>query len=100
MMNPFKNKKGLGRGLSSLIGDVKATSQNNKLALSDIVRNKLQPRKNLIRLFKAYARLGHELRNKYQIETVSNALVFSGTQTRKRETFYCQKAILSPLGIS
>ena len=30
----------------------------------------LQPRKNLIRLFKAYARLGHELRNKYQMVVV------------------------------
>ena len=45
-MNPFKNKKGLGRGLSSLIGDVKTTSRNNKLLLSDIIRNKYQPRKN------------------------------------------------------
>jgi len=50
MINPFKNKKGLGRGLSSLIGDVKTTSQNNKLALSDIVRNKFQPRKNFDKL--------------------------------------------------
>ena len=46
MMNPFKNKKGLGRGLSSLIGDVKTAKVNNKLSLSDIVRNKFQPRKN------------------------------------------------------
>ncbi len=46
MMNPFKNKKGLGRGLSSLIGDVKTTSVNNKLSLSDIVGNRFQPRKN------------------------------------------------------
>ena len=45
-MNPFKNKKGLGRGLSSLIGDMKTTSRNNKLLLSDIIRNKYQPRKN------------------------------------------------------
>ena len=46
MMNPFKNKKGLGRGLSSLIGDVKTEKVNNKLSLSDIVRNRFQPRKN------------------------------------------------------
>ena len=46
MMNPFKNKKGLGRGLSSLIGDVKTTAGNNELSLSDIVRNRFQPRKN------------------------------------------------------
>ena len=45
-MNPFKNKKGLGRGLSSLIGDVKTTPRNNELSLSDIVRNRFQPRKN------------------------------------------------------
>ena len=45
-MNPFKSKKGLGRGLSSLIGDIKNTPLNNKLSISDIVRSKLQPRKN------------------------------------------------------
>ncbi len=44
-MNPFK-KKGLGRGLSSLIGDVKATASTNKLAISDITRSNLQPRKH------------------------------------------------------
>ena len=46
MINPFKNKKGLGRGLSSLIGDIKTTAVNNKLSLSDIVQNRFQPRKN------------------------------------------------------
>ena len=46
MINPFKQKKGLGRGLSSLIGDVKKTSEKNKLSLSDIVRNRFQPSKN------------------------------------------------------
>ena len=45
MMNPFKNKKGLGRGLSSLIGDVKTSSVNNNLSLSDIIRNRFQPSK-------------------------------------------------------
>ena len=45
-MNPFKSKKGLGRGLSSLIGDIKSTSTNNKLLISDVIRSKLQPRKN------------------------------------------------------
>ena len=45
-MNPFKSKKGLGRGLSSLIGDIKNTSTNNKLLISDVVRSRLQPRKN------------------------------------------------------
>ena len=44
-MSPFRIKKGLGRGLSSLIGDTKANSNINKLSVSDLVRNKLQPRK-------------------------------------------------------
>ena len=41
-----KIKKGLGRGLSSLIGESKVESKSNKLLLSDIVPNKFQPRKN------------------------------------------------------
>ena len=45
MMNPF-NKKGLGRGLSSLIGDVPKFTTTNKLSISDITRNKHQPRKS------------------------------------------------------
>ena len=44
-MNPFKIKKGLGRGLSSLIGDTEITKSQNKLSISSIVRNKYQPRK-------------------------------------------------------
>tara|TARA_A100001011_G_scaffold239832_1_gene247807 strand:+ start:953 stop:1792 length:840 start_codon:yes stop_codon:yes gene_type:complete len=39
-------KKGLGRGLSSLIGETKVESKTNKLPLSEIVPNKYQPRKN------------------------------------------------------
>ena len=39
-------KKGLGRGLSSLIGETKIESKTNKLSLSDIAPNKFQPRKN------------------------------------------------------
>ena len=46
MSSIFKNKKGLGRGLSSLIGDTKTVSKNNKIAVSDLVRNRYQPRKN------------------------------------------------------
>ena len=38
-------KKGLGRGLSSLIGETKVEVKTNKLRLSDIVPNKFQPRK-------------------------------------------------------
>ena len=41
-----KIKKGLGRGLSSLIGETKVENKTNKLPLSEIVPNKFQPRKN------------------------------------------------------
>ena len=46
MINPFKAKKGLGRGLSSLIGDADSKPIKNKLSISSIVRNKFQPRKH------------------------------------------------------
>ena len=46
MINPFKNKKGLGRGLSSLIGDSDVKVTNNKISISSIIPNKYQPRKN------------------------------------------------------
>ena len=45
MINPFKNKKGLGRGLSSLIGDSDITVTTNKISISSIAPNKFQPRK-------------------------------------------------------
>jgi len=45
-MDANKIKKGLGRGLSSLIGETKIESQKNKLGVSDIIPNKFQPRKN------------------------------------------------------
>jgi len=41
-----KIKKGLGRGLSSLLGDSSKKVQSNKISIKDIVRNKFQPRKN------------------------------------------------------
>ena len=41
-----KIKKGLGRGLSSLIGETKVENKTNNLSLADIVPNKYQPRKN------------------------------------------------------
>ena len=44
-MITFKMKRGLGRGLSSLIGDTDTNSSKNKLSISSIVRNKFQPRK-------------------------------------------------------
>ena len=40
-----KIKKGLGRGLSSLIGETKIKPQKNLLSISDLVPNKYQPRK-------------------------------------------------------
>ena len=45
MINPFKNKKGLGRGLSSLIGDSDIKTSNNNISISSIIPNKNQPRK-------------------------------------------------------
>ena len=45
MINPFKSKKGLGRGLSSLIGDVGVQTSTDKISISSIVPNKNQPRK-------------------------------------------------------
>ena len=41
-----KIKKGLGRGLSSLIGETKVEVQKNQLSVSDLIPNKYQPRKN------------------------------------------------------
>lgn len=46
MINPFKSKKGLGRGLSSLIGDSEIIENKGTISISSIVRNKHQPRKN------------------------------------------------------
>ena len=44
-MDTNKIKKGLGRGLSSLIGETKADININKASISDLVSNKFQPRK-------------------------------------------------------
>ena len=46
-MDALKIKKGLGRGLSSLIGDAKVDTNINKLSISELVRNKYQPRKSI-----------------------------------------------------
>ena len=40
-----KIKKGLGRGLSSLIGETKIEPQKNQVSISDLIPNKYQPRK-------------------------------------------------------
>ena len=39
-------KKGLGRGLSSLLGDSANKIKTNKVSIKDLTRNKLQPRKH------------------------------------------------------
>ena len=44
-MDTNKIKKGLGRGLSSLIGETKVEININKVSISDLVSNKFQPRK-------------------------------------------------------
>ena len=44
-MNNFKLKKGLGRGLSSLIGDSGSKSKQSNLKIDDIISNPFQPRK-------------------------------------------------------
>ncbi len=44
-MDSNKIKKGLGRGLSSLIGETKVEEKINQLPVSDLVPNKYQPRK-------------------------------------------------------
>ena len=44
-MDKNKIKKGLGRGLSSLIGESKVEININKVSISDLVSNKFQPRK-------------------------------------------------------
>ena len=44
-MDSNKIKKGLGRGLSSLIGEDKSEININKLSITDLIPNKFQPRK-------------------------------------------------------
>ena len=59
MSNTYKLKKGLGRGLSSLIGDASTAPKSNKVSISALTRNKFQPRKNF---------------NKRQMEELSNSI--------------------------
>tara|TARA_B100001250_G_scaffold410763_1_gene437877 strand:- start:3090 stop:3932 length:843 start_codon:yes stop_codon:yes gene_type:complete len=59
MTDTVKLKKGLGRGLSSLIGDVSKKIKSNKVSISSIVRNRYQPRKNF---------------NKEQMEELTNSI--------------------------
>ena len=59
MTNTLKLKKGLGRGLSSLIGDNNSSPKSNMVSISSVIRNKLQPRKNF---------------NKEQMEDLTNSI--------------------------
>tara|TARA_B100002019_G_scaffold81932_1_gene70749 strand:- start:241 stop:1083 length:843 start_codon:yes stop_codon:yes gene_type:complete len=59
MTNTIKLKKGLGRGLSSLIGDTTSVPKSNKVSISSIIRSKFQPRKNF---------------NKNQMEELTNSI--------------------------
>ena len=59
MTNTFKLKKGLGRGLSSLIGDTSPASKSSKISISSLIRNKYQPRKSF---------------NKNQMEELTNSI--------------------------
>jgi len=52
-------KKGLGRGLSSLIGDSSKKIETNKISINDLTRNQFQPRKNF---------------NKESLEELSNSI--------------------------
>ena len=45
-MDTSKIRKGLGRGLSSLIGETKTEKNTTKVLIGDLTRNKYQPRKN------------------------------------------------------
>ena len=42
----YRLKKGLGRGLSSLLGDTQKKVETNKVSIKDLSRNKFQPRRN------------------------------------------------------
>ena len=42
-------KKGLGRGLSSLLGDSSKKIETNKVLIKDLTRNKFQPRRQFAR---------------------------------------------------
>ena len=44
-MSESRFKKGLGRGLSSLIGDSSKSIKTNKVSIKDLIRNRFQPRK-------------------------------------------------------
>ena len=61
MENRFK--KGLGRGLSSLLGDTQKKIERNKVSIKDLSRNKFQPRKHF---------------NKENLEELTNSIKVQG----------------------
>ena len=62
-MNTIKFKKGLGRGLSSLLGNTKSKTNITKLSINDVNRNRLQPRKDF---------------NKESLEELTNSIKENG----------------------
>ena len=75
-MDRNKIKKGLGRGLSSLIGETKTEVNINKLSISNLVSNKFQPRKifdeeNLQDLTNSIKKRGYSKRRTHQSATLS-----------------------------
>ena len=75
-------KKGLGRGLSSLIGDTKNSSVKNKISISEIVRGKFQPRKIFNKEGLPYAifdSIEQALNEAYEeVSTITNILLSPG----------------------
>ena len=62
-------KKGLGRGLSSLLGDSSKKIETNKVSINDLIRNKFQPRKNF------YKESLDELTNSIKVQGVIQPIV-------------------------
>jgi len=61
-------KKGLGRGLSSLIGDSSQKIETNKISINDLTRNKFQPRKNFSN--ESLAELANSIREQGVIQPI------------------------------
>ena len=61
-------KKGLGRGLSSLIGDSSKKIETNKISINDLTRNQFQPRKNFSK--ESLEELANSIRERGVIELI------------------------------
>ena len=61
-------KKGLGRGLSSLLGDSSKKIDTNKILIKDITRNRLQPRKHFDK--ESLEELTHSIRRQGVIQPI------------------------------